>query len=156
MNIYTLLLEPTVTILEVNAFPILRGSKIYQQICVDKFVWFHSFRKTPACLEEKTNSRHIFVDLLEFAHFCRFCIFFPKKSPCLGRMQSKRMGSAHFCCGGGLVIISLDKKKISYFQKSAKNFFYRKKIQLQVSKSGVFWKKKIFRKFLETSVIISL
>ena len=77
MNIYTLLLEPTVTILEVNAFPILRGSKIYQQICVDKFVWFHSFRKTPACLEEKTNSRHIFVDLLEFAHFCRFCIFFP-------------------------------------------------------------------------------
>jgi len=32
----------------------------------------------------------------------------------------------------------------------------RKKIQLQVSKAGVFWGKKIFRKHLETSVIISL
>ena len=45
---------------------------------------------------------------------------------------------------------------LPYFGKSAKNFFYRKKIRLQVSKSGVFSGKKIFRNFLETSVIISL
>merc|ERR1712081_166340 len=37
-----------------------------------------------------------------------------------------------------------------------KTFFLRKKIHLQFSKSGVFWGKKMFRKFLETSVIISL
>ena len=28
--------------------------------------------------------------------------FFRKKSPCLGRMQSKRMESAHFCYGAGV------------------------------------------------------
>merc|ERR1711973_695995 len=32
---------------------------------------------------------------------------------------------------------------LAYFGKSAKNFFYRKKIRLQVSKSGVFAPKKV-------------
>ena len=35
-------------------------------------------------------------------------------------------------------IISSEKLKFRNFGKSAKNFFYRKKIRLQVSKSGVF------------------
>merc|ERR1711973_332635 len=37
-----------------------------------------------------------------------------------------------------------------------KSFFLRKKIHFNFSKSGVFWGKKMFRKFFETSVIISL
>ena len=41
------------------------------------------------------------------------------------------------------------------FGKSAKNFFYRKKIQLQLSKSGGFWEWKRFRRSLETWIIIS-
>ena len=41
-----------------------------------------------------------------------------------------------------LFIVSLNKIKMSYFRNFAKNFFYRKKIQLQVSKSGVFCEKK--------------
>ena len=36
-----------------------------------------------------------------------------------------------------------------YFGKSAKNFFYRKKIRLQVSKSGVFSGKKCSANFLK-------
>ena len=38
-----------------------------------------------------------------------------------------------------------------YFGKSAKNFFYRKKIRLQVSKSGVFSEKKSSANFLTLS-----
>ena len=52
-------------------------------------------------------------------------------------------------------IISLLKVNSSYFAKKIQKIFEWTKIQLQFSKSGVFWLKKIFRKFLETSVIIS-
>ena len=48
------------------------------------------------------------------------------------------------------------KKKYPIFENLRKTFFNRKKIRLQLSKSGVFWLKKTFRKSLETSVIISL
>ena len=41
-----------------------------------------------------------------------------------------------------LVIIKLNQKKISYSRKSTKNFFYLKKIQLQLSKPEVFCEKK--------------
>ena len=58
------------TILEATDFP------TYQQNCVDKFVRFHSFGKTPACLNKKPNSRHIFVDLHIFVDFA----FFPKNT----------------------------------------------------------------------------
>ena len=40
--------------------------------------------------------------------------------------------------------------------KNIKNFFKWKKIQLKISKLGVFWPKEIFRKILETLVISSL
>ena len=62
----------------------LKGIWIYQQICVDKFVCFHSFGKMPACLNKKPNSRHIFVDLHIFVDFA----FFPKNIA-LPRANSK-------------------------------------------------------------------
>ena len=40
--------------------------------------------------------------------------------------------------------------------KNFKNFFKWTKIQLQISKSGVFWEKNCFANFFETSVKISL
>ena len=46
-------------------------------------------------------------------------------------------------------IISSEKIKFANFGKSAKNFFNRKKIRLQVSKSGVFCEKKYSANFLK-------
>ena len=74
----------------------LKGIWIYQQICVDKFVCFHSFGKMPACLNKKPKSRHIFVDLHIFVDFA----FFPKNIALpRANSQSKRMETAHFCSG---------------------------------------------------------
>ena len=50
----------------------------------------------------------------------------------------------------------ISKKKFDVFREKNISLFYRKKIRLQLSKSGIFWLQKNFRKFLETSVIISL
>ena len=81
------------------------------------------------------------------------------------------------------VINSLGEDNSPYFAKKFQKYFEVEKIQLQFSKSGIFWKKKIkispgsrkksnfnfqnrgffgeknkkkFRKFIETSVILSL
>ena len=57
---------------------------IYQQICVDKFVCFHSFGKMPACVNKKPNCRHFFVDLHIFVDFAYF-----QKNIALPRANSK-------------------------------------------------------------------
>ena len=44
---------------------------------------------------------------------------------------------------------SLGEKNVEYFGKSEKNFFYWKKIRLQVSKWGVFCDQKSFSDFLD-------
>ena len=51
---------------------------------------------------------------------------------------------------------SLDRKNLPYFGKSAKNFFLLEKNPTSIFKIGGILGKKMFRKFLETSVIISL
>ena len=50
----------------------------------------------------------------------------------------------------------LQKKKIQDISAKKIKNFKGTKIQLQLLKSGVFWQQKNIRKFLETSVIISL
>ena len=51
---------------------------------------------------------------------------------------------------------SLDRKNLPYFGKSAKNFFLPEKNPTSSFKIRGILKKKMFRKFLETSVKISL